>query len=73
MTSTLPSQLCAHYDDTSTHLDCSAMFKTDRKKSSHTCPLTLQLRITYRDLGFLVFIFAVCVSFTFGRWRSFFF
>ena len=36
---------CAHHDDTSTHVNSSALFKTDYK-SSHTCPITLQLHIT---------------------------
>ena len=44
----LPSQLCAHHDDTSTHVDCSALFKADYKESSHTCPLTLPLHITWQ-------------------------
>ena len=43
---TLLSHLCAHHDDTSTHVDCSALFKTDYKESSRTCPPTLQLHIT---------------------------
>ena len=41
------SQLCAHHDDTSTHVHCSALFKTDFKASSHTCPLTLQFHSTW--------------------------
>ena len=40
----------AHHDETSTRVDCSALFKTDQE-SAHTCPLTLQLRITRHCVG----------------------
>ena len=44
---TLPSQACAHHVDTSTRVDCSALFKTYCEEPSHICPLTLPLRITW--------------------------
>ena len=32
----LSKQLCAHHDDTSTHVDCSALCNTDYRESAHT-------------------------------------
>ena len=48
-------------DTSSSHVCCSALFKTDQKESTRTRPLTLQLRVTRRFVERVLPL---------GRWRE---